>query len=317
MIKGDRTVIPRPVSLDPTGVKYNAELSNNQNIVNDNAGNPWKDFKVTLAFKVYGEQLDVKEALSRLFNNKCAYCEISLDGQDLHTEHFRPKREVDPLDWPTSEGYWWLGAKWSNLLPACGHCNRSPGTYHPSGVTYLSGKSRRFPLLDPATRATVPGSEANEKYSLLEPTLDEPSEFISFKELKGEWLAQVISPPLSTEWKRADDTIAIIGLNRPGLVTLRNEHLKKVRDAVRQYLNLAATYNMACNMNVPQQMQLACKQNLDKQWDDINTGYLAEGRMQFLHATVRCIEEEFSAVGLSLNAILNGNDLYIPGHKIK
>jgi len=44
-------------------------------------------------FKVYSNT-EVKEALLKLFFEKCAYCEIDYGGAALDVEHFRPKNAI-------------------------------------------------------------------------------------------------------------------------------------------------------------------------------------------------------------------------------
>lgn len=58
---------------------------------------------------------DIKKALKKLYNRKCAFCEVSSD--DLHVEHFRPKKI-----------YYWLAYSWDNLLLACPSCNGNKGS---------------------------------------------------------------------------------------------------------------------------------------------------------------------------------------------
>jgi uncharacterized protein (TIGR02646 family) len=53
---------------------------------------------------------DIKEALEKLYRNKCAYCETKSERWDV--EHFRPKSI-----------YYWLAYSWDNLLFACPDCN--------------------------------------------------------------------------------------------------------------------------------------------------------------------------------------------------
>lgn len=67
---------------------------------------------------------DIKEALKKLYNKKCAFCERSSD--DLHVEHFRPKTI-----------YYWLTYSWDNLLLACPSCNVNKGSrFDLSGLRY-------------------------------------------------------------------------------------------------------------------------------------------------------------------------------------
>ncbi|MBB3695964.1 hypothetical protein KMW28_12740 [Flammeovirga yaeyamensis] len=58
---------------------------------------------------------------------KCYYCEsISENVATLQVEHYRPKaksQDIDGVDDEDHNGYYWLGAEWSNLVLACPKCN--------------------------------------------------------------------------------------------------------------------------------------------------------------------------------------------------
>ncbi len=60
------------------------------------------------------KQPDTKEALSNIYNNKCAFCENKMI--QAHVEHYRPK-----------DTYYWLAYSWDNLLLACPACNLAKG----------------------------------------------------------------------------------------------------------------------------------------------------------------------------------------------
>lgn len=61
---------------------------------------------------------DVKEKLFALYHHKCAFCETK--AEQLHVEHYRPKKGRYP--------YHWLAYSWDNLLLACPTCNENKGT---------------------------------------------------------------------------------------------------------------------------------------------------------------------------------------------
>ncbi len=62
---------------------------------------------------VYGSTA-VKNELSTIFNDKCAFCETNTHAGAFHdVEHFRFKNH-----------YYWLGYEWTNLLLSCQICNR-------------------------------------------------------------------------------------------------------------------------------------------------------------------------------------------------
>ena len=105
----------------------------------------------------------LRESLWALGNCKCWYSESSLQHQEGHVEHYRPKKRL----WGDKHsGYWWRAFDWTNLRIA-----------HPTvnlRVTdYLSGKKAGkggyFPLRDGIPRAKCEEEEAYEVPVLLDP----------------------------------------------------------------------------------------------------------------------------------------------------
>ncbi len=153
----------------------------------------------SFSFAVY-KKADVKCALERLFHGKCAYCEARYDvTEPVDVEHYRPK---GPAQDDSHQGYWWLAATWSNLLPCCIDCNRKrrqptavaiatleemlePMTGNRAVRELQTGKESSFPIK--GTRVIVEPSlidaeallEAEEPL-LLDPCRDEPSQHIVF-----------------------------------------------------------------------------------------------------------------------------------------
>ncbi len=317
MIRRDRGRVQPPASLGPGNTKIVAEIKKNETLVqsNDAIGAPWKDWSAQLEFKMYCQDEDVKKALSDMFDNKCAYCEGSLDDEDMHTEHFRPKGEVHKDDDPTQRGYWWLGASWENLLPACGHCNRSPGTDHPTGLTYTSGKGYRFPLLPGSPRAISPGEEHLEYPVLVNPAEEEPSDYFTFRHLNGFSFAVINHLPTFKAQLRAMGSMEIYGLNRPGLVRLRTAYLKGVALATRTYIKAAIKLNKAIAQGANQTSISEAEAEADSALDELYKTYLLPS-CPYLHAAVRYIENEFWNAKLSLKDLLAGKELYLPSHNL-
>ncbi|ODP31228.1 hypothetical protein A9762_07370 [Pandoraea sp. ISTKB] len=229
----------------------------------------------------------------------------------MHTEHFRPKKQVDIEDDPSQRGYWWLGAAWKNLLPACGHCNRSPGVDHPTGLSYGSGKGNRFPLLPGSPRANGPGQENAELPVLIDPSYEEPSHYFTFRVLDDLSFATIKHLKTTAEQFRATGTMEILGINRDGLVRMRTAHLKSVKYAVRGYIKAAKVLNQAIAGNAPQPVIDQCQTDVQQEWDELYDTYLNPSR-QYLHATVRLVESELCSAGLKLSSLLQGRDLHLP-----
>ena len=85
-----------------------------------------------------------KWLLTKVFHNKCAYCETRLVRDVYHADHYRPKgrvrirvegkKKLQPCTTRDEDGkefehpgYFWLAYHWANLLPCCNYCNTALG----------------------------------------------------------------------------------------------------------------------------------------------------------------------------------------------
>ncbi len=173
-------------------------------------------------FKAYG-LLDVREALKKLFHNKCGYCETKISsGASLEIEHFRPKNRIDVeknIQTGCYEpGYYWLAMDWDNLLLSCPHCNKS--IIHIKGEK-ATGKSCYFPLAEGCEHKRHKSFyddpnifEEEEKVRLLiNPCKDIPEENLKFLVYDKNELAGFVA------YKTIKGKVSIdaYGLNRPEL----------------------------------------------------------------------------------------------------
>lgn len=182
-------------------------------------------------FEAYRED-DVRSALESMFGPKCAYCESEYaPGNSPDTEHYRPKNEIEGANRvKLKRGYYWLAATWSNLLPTCVYCNRRREHLYEDGPR-TTGKGIQFPLADESKRAKKPNEEAEEEPLLLDPTVDDPSQHLSF----GEEAVVSPAPTATGESPRGEVTIEVLGLNRPKLVHSRQAQLHWIEEAIQRY----------------------------------------------------------------------------------
>jgi hypothetical protein len=128
-----------------------------------------------------------------IIGSKCWFSEVDSEGAELEIEHFRPKNEINPLDYVKkgiisnelwlfldkikdcqvnrNEGYYWLTYDWTNYKLSCRITNNRKGNY--------------FPLLPNSIPATQYGEEVNEKPVLLNPCIKDEAELIIFEKRKG------------------------------------------------------------------------------------------------------------------------------------
>jgi uncharacterized protein (TIGR02646 family) len=148
-----------------------------------------------------------EEVTGKLYSShhgKCCYCERKRDRKrEMDVEHHRPKAEVKD---ETHAGYWWLVFKWNNLLWSCKTCNQKY-------------KGTIFTLLPGSTRAYSETSNLDiERPYLINPKLEDPSQFLSFHIDRSGGRCYVTAVPRAgieiDKKKRAKETIRIVGLNR-------------------------------------------------------------------------------------------------------
>lgn len=209
---------------------------------------PTDSAKRSFSFRAYKGE-DVKQALSELFKNKCAYCESEFSSvTSMHVEHYRPKQRI--AGEPNHPGYWWLASTWENLLPACPMCNS--GEYQEvhrltdeeeytqpfNGRAYRLGKLDHFPISGP--RAIHASQVSAEVPLLIDPSATDPSLHLA-------WVNEELSLVTAREDSSGarDElgytTYRVLGLNRQALVDKRTGimlRIKKIlqrveRDAVR------------------------------------------------------------------------------------
>lgn len=168
-----------------------------------------RDFR---AYKTIG----IREALNQCFRFKCAYCESFYGAtQPVAIEHYRPKAKVTTHD-GERPGYYWLAARWPNLVPSCTDCN-SPRKQDMAGQQVTVGKGNQFPIANEARRAQHENEERQEGRLLLHPYLDHPERHLEFGE-------EGIVRPRRTSGRQSRKgavSIAVYALQRPILVDAR------------------------------------------------------------------------------------------------
>lgn len=176
MIKIERT--PRPAILERKGAEWARKLLGATTAKGKNSAESKYRHKA------------VKEALLKMFNGKCAYCESKITHIDYpHIEHYKPK---------SLPAYRALAFEWTNLLLACGVCN---GAEH---------KGDRFP-------------EAAEGGPIINPCDEEPDEHFDFIYDRSSRLATVIG-----KTTRGETTEKLLGLNRHELRAYRSTQVQKL-----------------------------------------------------------------------------------------
>lgn len=183
MIHAARERVAAPAALTGPSSRVAKELAENQLLAAQGKHSE-------MSFNAYRDDT-VKAALAAIFHRKCAYCEISMLGQQPgDVEHFRPKGKVSRSHGGTGKvehipGYYWLAAEWSNLLPSCVFCNRENSLEIVDGQRRVVGKANWFPVRDESLRASSPDVVGQEPRLLLDPCVDDPSQHLAFTDDGG------------------------------------------------------------------------------------------------------------------------------------
>lgn len=190
-------------------------------------------------FRAYKKD-DVVEALHELFLGKCAYCESSFKAvSPTDVEHFRPKGEV--LECPGHPGYWWLAAKWENLLASCIDCNRrryqqfTQLIHDPlvggRGSKHWLGKGSSFPILGPQYARQESDDHEAEDAALIDPTRRDPKAHLVWSE---EQELSLVGPRMNggAPDLYGKHSYRVFGLNRQGLVEERTSRMRLIRAQV-------------------------------------------------------------------------------------
>jgi len=181
----------------------------------------------------------VRDQLTAVFGRKCVFCESLLLGtQSGDIEHFRPKGRVVVIDPVTKQravkpGYYWLAARWHNLLIACQDCNRPREQENGDGSRAVLGKASYFPLADEAGRATTAAGVRKEQALLLHPCRDDPALHLEFTDAGGIRARAVEGIPSA----KGAATIEYCGLSRAELLQMRARHRRTVMAAITHIID--------------------------------------------------------------------------------
>jgi uncharacterized protein (TIGR02646 family) len=251
--------------------------------------------KESFKYTVYSSA-PVKETLAKAFNNKCGYCDIDYGGAPLDVEHFRPKGAIVEIDletlkprgtqYVTKPGYYWLAAKWTNLLLACIHCNRPEKHAFPDAQDEVSGKSNFFPVGANTARTLDRNldSEALEQPLLLDPCRDQPEAHLEYGP-KG-----TIRPKTRPD---ADDLRARVSIRVYGL---QRDPLVRRRESTQTLLALRiaeARKALAALAENPADQQ--ARQDLNAKLAEIKDHYLAPSR-PFLGMCRQMVREQLVSI---------------------
>jgi uncharacterized protein (TIGR02646 family) len=259
MIFVDRSKEPVPQILLPFNSRGAKETI--RSIIHHSGANRNKPFN----FTVYKNQ-KVKEALVRLFNGKCAYCESKfLHVYPGDVEHFRPKGKVAEAT-PLKPGYYWLAADWGNLLLSCRNCNQKLAhQIHGNIGKKNMGKMDQFPLESESKRIRThkinDGIAEEEKWRLLlNPCIDHPEDHFEYDSENALIKPKIINNAPS---KKGVKSIEVYVLQRTPLVFAREKVLIQILSQIQRVKE--AVINVNNNLTNNQDIQFCYDQILRRE----------------------------------------------------
>lgn len=186
---------------------------------------------------------DTRNALTELFNAKCAYCETRLGAAtEGSIAWFRPRAGVaESSGQYLGDHYWAQAYVWENLYLSCPHCDR--------------GKANRFPIEPGSTRAAADANREalrQERPLLLDPCGDDEPDLHLLFSADG---------AVSGLTDRGRATIEVLGLSRPALCLERQQEAKLFKTALAAQ---GAGSKTVKEMLAPAQTFLALKRQLHR-----------------------------------------------------
>ncbi len=216
---------PRPTTWEPGATAEVEALGSRVAADGSVNSSAWKDVNFNNIWRVH------KPAFALVQHGKCAYCERVNTGHG-DVEHILPKKEVHVLDehgkenpatgrargrtsidvvWP---GYWWRAWTWENYCLACEQCNQG-------------WKKNFIDIAPPHTPVDPPREERAEQVFFVHPIDDDPHDHM---EVARDGF-------LVGRDRKGASTIDTVGLNRPGLVELREDVFDAAVCKTRDFLD--------------------------------------------------------------------------------
>ena len=128
MIKIEKNIndVPKSLRVDAESIRVNPARTTHERRLEVIRRGAYPSADEATPFDSRYRLSDVKDSLSMIYHDKCAFCESSQEQLDV--EHFRPKRG----------GYYWLAFSWDNLLLSCPKCNIWKSTQFPIEGEHIS-----------------------------------------------------------------------------------------------------------------------------------------------------------------------------------
>lgn len=181
----------------------------------------------------------LKKHYSKLSHGKCWYTDAKDVASDYHMDHFRPKKQtkeltkkapkINEVPLKTSnnaDSYWWLAFDWKNYRFSASIPNESKHTY--------------FPLKEGTKAAQKSEELANEWPGLLDPTVEDDVELITFNE-EGK-VCPAVENDECWDAQRVLLSVEVYNLNAKSLSDARKEVQQSCEQLIRKIKSARENY---------------------------------------------------------------------------
>lgn len=168
--------------------------------------------------------------LAKMSYGKCWYSESDCVQSFKDVDHYRPKKQAKRSDSESDEGYPWLAFSWDNFRLAA---QRSNQINRDDDTDESVGKGAWFPLMQGSKRATWDDRCVAEE----RPVLLDPARVADVRLIEVTATGKMGPTMLCLgeyERTRVSNTVKLLGLDLPGLVSARRRTMRLVQDLVQQ-----------------------------------------------------------------------------------
>ena len=166
--------------------------------------------------------------LSKMSYGKCWYSESDCVQSFVDVDHYRPKKQAKRSDTESDDGYPWLAFSWDNFRLSA---QRSNQINRHDTTDETVGKGAWFPLMQGSRRATWDDRSIDEE----RPVLLDPARLADVRLIEVTATGKMGSTRFCLgeyERSRVNDTVKLLGLDLPGLVSARQRTMRLVQEIV-------------------------------------------------------------------------------------
>ena len=167
--------------------------------------------------------------LAKMSYGKCWYSESDCVQSFKDVDHYRPKKQAKRSDTESDDGYPWLAFWWDNFRLAAQRSNQ----INLNDETDESvGKGAWFPLMEGSKRATWDDRCVQEEL----PVLLDPAKLTDVRLIEVTTTGKMGPTKFCLgdyERKRVSDTVKMLGLDLPGLVSARQRTMRLTQELIQ------------------------------------------------------------------------------------